>query len=68
MRIEKFVECMIDDINSSKQAFIDNLNYLNTETAVGKEHTFCEWMEIFGAWMEWSTDRCNDMYEMERLK
>ena len=55
MNAEKFIEQLQKDVETSKEPFISNMKNLNME-----DKTFCEWIKAFSAWMEWSTDMCDE--------
>lgn len=51
MKVEEFIDELTSEIERDKKSFINNMNKFSM---VNK--TFVEWLEIFVAWMEWSSE------------
>ncbi len=49
MNCKEFIQEMEENISNSKDAFIANMELLKD-----KNLSYCEWISIFCAWMEWS--------------
>lgn len=57
MNAKEFVIKLLFDIYNNSDSFIRNMNDHKES-----EHTFCEWVQIFSAWMEWNTDECKNFH------
>ena len=54
---EEFIILFQQEIETNKEAFISNMHNLNLE-----DKKFCEWVEIFIAWMELADEEDCEMY------
>ena len=55
MDAKEFIQDTYGDIEDIEDAFIKNFQ--------GKDMTYCEWVDIFIRWMEWSTkEDCEAFY------
>ena len=57
MKVEHFIRILEKEIVGNSPGFISNMYHLSIP-----EKTFCEWLEIFIAWMEWNMNDCLEFY------
>jgi len=58
MDAKEFISELELDIYSNKDSFVSNMKHMNLV-----DKSYCEWIEVFSAWMEWATkEDCNSMY------
>jgi len=59
MNSKKFIDTLLNEIENNADSFIENMKNYNEGN---NNNTFCHWVEIFVAWMEWEHGDCEDSY------
>ena len=54
MNAKKFTDTFLNEIENNLDSFIENMK--------NNDNTFCHWIEIFVAWMEWEHGECEEVY------
>lgn len=60
MKVEKFIEEFKEEVERDSGAFIDNMK--RPPFGARTDKSFCEWLEIYLAWMEFGNSRDCDRY------
>jgi hypothetical protein len=58
MNIDEFFRVLDEDIKNNKESFKKNVKY----GSFAEDMTFCSWIEMFSAWMEWLEGDCEESH------